>query len=65
LNDDAELDLDGADELGNDVDADLDIRHDLGDDGLAVAVLGVVALVWRMSQVSDQGKGDRDARAAY
>jgi hypothetical protein len=65
FNDNVKLDIDGPDELGNDVDGDLDVSNDLDDDGLAVAALGVVARVWRMSQVRDRAKNDEDARVAY
>ena len=44
-----ELGIDGASELDNDIDAHLDVGDDLSDDGLAVAVLGIVALVCGMN----------------
>jgi len=45
LHDHAEPDVDGTRELGDNVDAHLDVRNDLGDDRLAVTVRGIVALV--------------------
>ncbi|KAF8750553.1 hypothetical protein RHS01_09256 [Rhizoctonia solani] len=45
LHNDSQLDIDGAGELGDDVDAHLDVGDDLGNDGLAVAVLSVIAFV--------------------
>ena len=49
FDDHAESHIDGTGELGDDIDAHLDVGDDLSDDGFAVAALGIVALVCGMN----------------
>jgi hypothetical protein len=58
LNHNDELDINGAGELSDGMDADLDICNDLRYNGLAVAFLGVEALFWQTVRVRNYRRNE-------